>query len=36
MKITLPELGEGINDVEITELLVEQNSTIKKDLQIKR
>ena len=31
MKITLPELGEGINDVEITELLVEQNSTIKKD-----
>ncbi len=31
MKIILPELGEGINDVEVTELIVDKNSVIKKD-----
>lgn len=31
MKILLPELGEGINNVEITEILVEKNSQIQKD-----
>ena len=31
MKIILPELGEGINNVEVTEILIQNNSQIKKD-----
>ena len=31
MKITLPELGEGINNVEITDILVEKDTQIQKD-----
>ena len=31
MKIILPELGEGINNVEVTEILVQENTQIKKD-----
>ena len=31
MKIILPELGEGINNVEVTEILIHNNSQIKKD-----
>ena len=31
MKIILPELGEGINNVEVTEILVQENMQIKKD-----